>query len=89
VSEWVDIRKRRRPSPNDNSFRWDEIGGYIVSTVRFSDSISEANDGARYETLVYSIADGEWGSDGVQSQTEDEAIVAHVAACDRIRGRIQ
>lgn len=77
-----------RPSPNANSYRWDEIGGYVVSTIRFSDSIAEAN-GARYETLVYSIADGEWGNDGVQSVTEDEAAAAHVAACDRLRGRIQ
>jgi hypothetical protein len=78
---------RHRPSPNDSSHRWDEIGNYIISTVRFCDSIAEAN-GARYETLTYSIVDGEW-RDGIQSETREQADVAHVAACALIRENIQ
>lgn len=86
----VDSQEKRRPSPNRNSYRWDEIGGYVVSTIRLPEPFEEAT-GARYETLVYSLSDGEWGVDasGVQSDSEVEADAAHVAACNRIRGRIQ
>lgn len=79
------------PSPNrQNNYRWDEIGGYIVSTIRFPESFAAAT-GAAYETLVYSCAAGAWDVDGegVQTDTEAEANVAHDAACVRIRGRIQ
>lgn len=81
--------RRHRLKPRDNSHRWDEIGGYGVSTIKFSASQAEAND-ALYETLAYSIATGKWDADGsgVQSLTEAEADAAHAAACDRIRERI-
>lgn len=81
---------RDRPRPNQNSYRWDEIGGYIVSTIRYPAVVAEAN-GAGFETLVYSMVDGEWDPDksAVQSDTEDQAAAAHQAACDRIRGKIQ
>lgn len=86
----VDARKRHKPSPTRNSYRWDEIGNYTVSTVRLSNSIAEAIS-ARYETLVYSYVQGEWDFDGsgMQSATLAEADVAHAAACDRVKGRIQ
>ena len=86
----VDARERRKPKPSSNSYRWDEIGSYVVSTIRLSDFMAAAVD-ARYETLVYSCVEGAWDFDGsgVQSVTEAEANAAHVAACDRMRGRIQ
>lgn len=86
----VDARERRKPTPNPNSYRWDEIGNYVVSTVRLSDSIAEAVD-ARYETLVYSRVEGAWDFDGscVQSETQAKADDAHEALCNRVRGRIQ
>jgi hypothetical protein len=86
----VDMRERHSPRPNRNSYRWDEIGGYVVSTVRLPEAIT-AVSGVRYETLVYSVADGEWNVDGsdTQSVTDAEAAAAHDAACARIRGRIQ
>lgn len=83
----VDAFEKYRPRPSDNSYRWDEIGGYVVSTIKLPDSF--VVDDARYETLVYSIADGTWGTEGVQSVTEGEADAAHAAACARVRGRIQ
>jgi hypothetical protein len=79
------------PSPNrQNNFRWDEIGGYVVSTIRLPEEIAAAS-GAAYETLVYSRVSGAWDidDDGVQTDTEAEANVAHDAACVRLRGRIQ
>lgn len=87
----VDARTRHMPKPTNASFRWDEIGNYIVSTVRFSDSVAEANEGARFETLVYSVVEGAWDFDrsGEQSVTEAEAEATHARACDRVRGRIQ
>lgn len=86
----VDARTRHKPKPTSASYRWDEIGNYVVSTVRLSDSIAEAVD-ARYETLVYSCVEGAWDFDGSGEQrvTEAEADTAHAAACDRMRGRIQ
>lgn len=86
----VDTKERYRPRPNQNSYRWDEIGAYVVSTIRYPAALAEAN-GAGFETLVYSMVDGMWDPDksGVQSDTEAEAAAAHQAACDRIRGRIQ
>jgi hypothetical protein len=87
----VDARTRHKPKPTSASYRWDEIGNYIVSTVHFSDSIAAANEGAHFETLVYSLVEGAWDFDrsGEQSVTEAEAEAAHAAACDRMRGRIQ
>jgi hypothetical protein len=85
----VDAHKRHKPSPTRNSYRWDEIGNYVVSTVRLSESIAEALS-ARYETLVYSLVEGRWDFDGsgMQSDTDTEADAAHAAACDRVKGRI-
>ena len=85
----VDSQEKRSPSSNRNSYRWDEIGGYVVSTIRLPEPFEAT--GARYETLVYSLSDGEWDVDGsgMQSDSEVEADAAHVAACNRIRGRIQ
>jgi hypothetical protein len=86
----IDERWLHRPRPNrENTYRWDVIGGYVVSTIKFSASLSVANE-AFYETLVYSCVEGKWDVDGtgVHSMTEAEADAAHVAACDRIRGRI-
>lgn len=85
----VDERERYKPSPNRDSYRWDEIGGYVVSTIKLPSSIAAAVD-ALYETLVYSCSDGAWDADGsgVQSATQADADEAHEAACDRIRGRI-
>lgn len=85
----VDDRARRKPKPSSNSYRWDEIGNYVVSTIRLPESF--AHDDARFETLVYSFVDGAWDFDrsGVQSETEAEADIAHAGACDRMRGRIQ
>jgi len=79
-----------RPTPNRaNNHRWDEIGGYVISTIRLPVSIAVAVD-ASYETLVYALVDGRWDADGsgVQSESEAEADAAHAAARDRIRGRI-
>jgi hypothetical protein len=86
----VDVRTRRRPSRGQNSYRWDEIGGYLVSTIRLSDAVA-AVTGQRFETLVYSIAAGEWDVDdsGVQSPSESAADAAHAAACARITDRMQ
>jgi hypothetical protein len=86
----VDASTRHKPKPAPNSYRWDEIGSYVVSTVRLSDSIAEAVD-ARYETLVYSCAEGAWDFDGsgVHSETQAKADDAHEALCNRVRGRIQ
>lgn len=80
---------RRTQNPK-NAYRWDEIGGYIVSTIRLPRSLA-ASTGTLYETLVYSRAEGAWDADGsgVQSATEVEANAVHDAACDRIRGKIQ
>ena len=86
----IDARERRKPKPTANSYRWDEIGNYVVSTIRLSDTMAEAVN-ARYETLVYSCVEGAWDFDGSgeQSVTEAEADTAHAAVCDRMRGRIQ
>ena len=86
----VDDRAARKPTPTRDSYRWDEIGNYVVSTVRLPAAMAEIV-GARYETLVYSCVDGAWDFDdsNVQSVTEAEADAAHAAACDRTRGRIQ
>lgn len=86
----VDTNDRHRPRPGKNSYRWDEIGGYVVSTIRFPPLVAEAN-GANFETIVYSMTAGEWDYDrsGVHSNTEAEADAAHQAVCDQIRGKIQ
>lgn len=80
------LREPRKPSPSRNSYRWTEIDGYIVSTVSLPESYE-----MQYETLVYSIVDGKWDSDGssVQRVCKVAANAAHDAACARLRGRIQ
>jgi hypothetical protein len=86
----ADVRTPHGLSPSRNSYRWDEIGSYIVSTVRLPESFT-ATLAVRYETLVYSSIEGQWNFDasGVQSSTGDEADYAHAAACDRVMARIQ
>lgn len=86
----IDDRVLRKPSPSRNSHRWDEIGGYVVSTVRLPKVTAEFT-GLYYETLVYSLVEGRWDADnqGVQSANEAEANEEHLAACARVRGRIQ
>lgn len=67
-------RPLHRPRPNrENSHRWDEIGGYVVSTIKFSASLAVAND-ALYETLVYSIAEGKWDADGSGVQSRKSVV---------------
>jgi hypothetical protein len=86
----IDARTRRRPSPNRNSYRWDEIGGYVISTIRLPDEYVKAT-GQRFETLIYSLAAGEWDVDGsgVQTTSESAADAAHAEACALIRARVQ
>ena len=80
-----------KPEKSKNAYRWDEIGSYVISTIRlpFPEAWSAAL-GARYETLVYAKTFDMWDVDslGVQSVDTAAADVAHDAACARIRRRI-
>lgn len=86
----IDVQDQlRRPRPGPNSYRWDEIGPYIVSTIHLPALLRDVT-GAAYETLISAVAD-RWDAigDGVHTDTQARADDAHDAACERARARIQ